>query len=158
MTEETLNAEEEIVGQPPLEDMPMDRPLKGVISEVTYRVKMYLGKTAFLTNFETKEPVLDSNGNKIPQKEFNMKISIPEFKMNNGQARIVWLSLGSALGPKAKLSNFLARIGCEVKGGTPAQEIIDKIMLKEISFILCKKKPDSKYQTPMLETIQAVKA
>ena len=156
-TQEALDTEE-AVGMEPLPDLPTDRALQGIITKVDYRIKIYQGKVAYKTDFETKEVLYDDKGKPIPQKEFNIEVSLPEFPMRGGdksKCRRTWISVGASLGKNAKLTLLLANLGIALNGAVKAKAIIDALVLKNIKLLVAKKKPGSKYQKPILETVQA---
>lgn len=154
-TQEALDTDEN-VGMEPLPDLPTDRALRGMITKVDYRIKLYQGKVAYKTDFETKEPIYDAKGNPIPQKEFSIEVSLPDFPMKGSdKLRRAWISVGASLGKSAKLTLLLANLGIDLKGAVKASAIIDALLQRNIKFLVAKRKPGSKYQKPILETVQA---
>ena len=103
---------------PPLALLPDRAWLNATISEVDYRYSMFGGKVQYMakkeTNPETGQEedvfILDSNGNKLIRKEFNIKFKLADYSLPNGDPRCSWLTMGASMGEKAHLPQFLFNV------------------------------------------------
>ena len=93
----------------PLELLPEREWLNAQIKDVEYRIAMFNGQVQYLTDFETKEPIL-RDGEKIPRKEFNITFNLNDYALKNGDPRKAWLKLGSSFSDKGHLKPFLMSV------------------------------------------------
>jgi len=115
----------------PLELLPEREWLNAHIQSVVYQVAMFNNQVQYMTYKDEDDQdveVLDDEGKKIMRKEFEFVFIFDDYDMPKGRGkRKAWLRLGSSVGEKAHLPQFLAKVlDKSVNPDTP-QSIIDAL-------------------------------
>lgn len=150
-------------GKGTMKDLPLlpEREwLNAVVVEVKYEQGKFNGQPAYLTDYETKEQILDDSGNPIPRMIFNITFELPDHVIPNteGINRKCWLTLGASLNEKAHLPHFLFNVcGKNTSFNTP-RDVITKLEGKTVRLQL-KNKPDKNgkiWQNVVWDAVQRV--
>lgn len=140
----------------PLELIPDREWIDAKISDVSYEIDVFNGKTQYITN-KKEEFVLDKDGNKIPRKVFNITFTLNDYKLPNGNQRKSWLRLGASLGQNAKLPTFLANLGIEVGPDATPRDIEDMLKGMDVKIQLANRKSKDGSKTFQNVVYDAVK-
>lgn len=140
----------------PLPLLPELTMLDAQITNVTLEYAQFQGKPQYLQDFETKENILDANGQPIPRKEFNITFSFNDYQLPNKDPRKAWLKLGASLGEKSKLAKFLKVLNVNIVNPNP-RTLITCLMGRHVRFQLVNKESGGTvYQNINFDSIRPV--
>ena len=150
-------------------DMPEKKPLPLLpdrewlvarIHEVNYQVAMFNNQPQYLTDMEDN-PILDSDGNKIYRKEFEIVFSFQDHLLSNGEPRKAWLRMGASMGKKANLPVFLFNVlGVNPENLTPKQ-VIELLTGKAVRLQMANKPSEDRtkiYQKVLYDAVKSLHA
>ena len=143
------------VDLPPLPEL---EPLEAVISKVEFKADEFKGKPVYITD-QNKVNILDSEGNPIPRKIFNITFDFKEYKIKNNEPRKAWLKVGASFNEKAKLPKLLEALRLKVSENPTPNEIITLLSGLNIKLQLKNNPKDGKiYQNIIFDTIRPLAA
>lgn len=141
----------------PLPLLPELTMLDAQITDVKLDYATFQGKPQYVQDFDTKENILDENGQPIPRKEFNITFSLSGYSLPNNDPRKCWLKLGASMGEKSKLAKFVKVLNINLINPSP-RALMQVLMGRQVRFQLINKegKDGNTYQNINFDSIRPI--